>query len=227
MNNNTPVARPAARPSARPGAAPAARKVQVTPVSPSTEHLGKLCSICGTGILQSDTIAVCPVCSLPYHHDCWKEIGGCGTYGCSAAPVATIKEAVAEDVFTPGWTAEKKCPECGSSILANALVCKVCRSVFPTERPMTKSEWQNRVYNEKEIERIKISVIAQFIFSTIGCMFMIMLPVNLLTHFTDSGLFVVRRLPPTLKVLFYAALIISLVWTVLAISFMGYSVVTK
>jgi len=92
---------------------------------------------------------------------------------------------------------------------------------------MTKPEWQNRVYNEKEIERIKVSVIAQFIFSTIGCLFIIMLPVNLITHFTDSGVFIVRRLPPTLKVLFYAALIISLVWTVLAVLFLGYSVVTK
>jgi len=54
-----------------------------------------------------------------------------------------------------------------------------------------------------------------------------MLPVNLITHFTDSGVFIVRRLPPTLKVLFYAALIISLVWTVLAVLFLGYSVVTK
>ena len=60
---------------------------------------------------------------------------------------------------------------------------------------------------------------------SVACLFM--LPVNLITHFTDSGVFIVRRLPPTLKVLFYAALIISLVWTVLAVLFLGYSVVTK
>lgn len=203
------------------------KRVQVSPVSPSAEHIGKICSTCGTGIMQSDTIVVCPGCSLPYHHDCWQEIGGCGTYGCAAAPVTVAKEAVPEDIFTPGWTAEKKCPECGSSIIANALVCKVCKATFPTERPMTKVEWQDRIYDEKELGRIKTAVIAQFVFSTIGCLVFIMLPLNLIAAFTDSWSFRAKRLPPSLKVLFYAAMAISVLWAAIAVIFILYSMVFK
>ncbi len=216
---------PASRAGSPRKAPPKNTRVQVSPVSPSDEHLGKLCSTCGAAILSSDTIAICPVCSQPYHYDCWKEIGGCGTYGCTAAPVATIKEAVEEDVFTPGWTAEKKCPECGSSIIANALVCKVCRASFPTERPMTREEWQDREYDEKDMHKVKTTVITQFILSTLGCLFFIMLPINLIAFFTDSWNFRVKRLPPTLKVLFYASLAISGLWTAIAAVFLLYSMV--
>jgi len=202
-------------------------RVQVNPVSASGEHIGKLCSICGTGILQSDTIVACPVCSQPYHHDCWKEIGGCGTYGCTAAPAVTIKETVQEDIFTPGWTAEKTCPECASKIIANALVCKVCRASFPTERPMTKTEWKDREYDGKDLNRMKIIVVAQFVLSALGCIFVIMLPLNLVALFTDSWFFRVKRLPPVLKALFYAALSISILWTLIATSFVLYSTVFK
>lgn len=221
MNTISPASR-----ARTPGKSPPKNaRVQVTPVAPAEEHLGKLCSTCGTAILSSDTIVVCPVCSQPYHHDCWKEIGGCGTYGCTAAPVATMKEDVPEDVFTPGWTAEKKCPECGSSIIANALVCKVCRASFPTERPMTKEEWRDREYDEKELNKIKTNVIIQFILSTLGCLFFIMLPVNALAAFTDSWIFRVKRLPPTLKVLFYASFAISALWSAIAAVFLLYSMV--
>lgn len=216
---------PASRPRTPGKLQPRSVKVQVTPVLPGNENLGKLCSTCGTAILSSDIIVICPVCSQPYHHDCWKEIGGCGTYGCTAAPVATLKEDVPQDVFTPGWTAEKKCPECGSSIIASALVCKVCHASFPTERPMTKAEWRDREYDEKELNKIKTSVIIQFILSTLGCLFIIMLPINAIAAFSDTWFFRVKRLPPTLKVLFYASFAISGLWTAIAAVLLLYSMV--
>lgn len=208
---------------------PAAKgsRIKVIPTSPSNEQLGKVCSVCGTGILQSDTIVACPVCSIPYHHDCWKEIGGCGTYGCSAAPVAPTKEVVAEDIFTPGWTAEKKCPECGSAIIANALICKVCKASFPTERPMTKMEWQDREYDNKDLNKMRTIVITQFVLSTLGCLVFVSLPLNLVAAFTDGWLFRVKRLPTTLKVLFYAALVISIFWAVIAAILILYSTAVK
>lgn len=203
--------------------APKRKQVVVNPVTPSAEQVGKTCSICGTGILQSDTVVACPVCSLPYHHDCWKEIRGCGTYGCSAAPIATMKEATPEDIFSPGWTAEKKCPECGSNIIANALVCKVCKANFPVSRPMTKAEWKDREYDGKELERVKYVVVIQFLFSAIGCLVIFMLPINILTAFTDNWTFRAKRLPPVLKVLFYASFAISIIWATIAVLFILYS----
>src|SRR5262249_44266427 len=46
------------------------------------------CSICYTVIKESEAHTACPDCQTDYHSTCWKEIGGCGTYGCKKAAVA-------------------------------------------------------------------------------------------------------------------------------------------
>lgn len=212
----------------RPGETPGSpAPVRVTPEPAREEQIGKTCSSCGTGISQGELVVTCPLCSLPYHHECWKEIGGCGTYGCRAAPAVTKSEPVVEDAFTPGWTAEKKCPACQSSILANALICKYCKATFPTERPMTADEWKNREYDGNDLLRARNLVIAQFIVSALGCLFFLSLPVNLLAMFTENWLFAVKRLPPSLRILFYAGLGVSGLWTVLALVFILYSMVFR
>ncbi|HEY9069465.1 MAG TPA: RING finger protein, partial [Candidatus Ozemobacteraceae bacterium] len=197
---------------------------RVTPEPARDEQIGKTCSTCGTGISRGELVVTCPLCSLPYHHDCWKEIGGCGTYGCKAAPAVTKTEPVAEDTFTPGWTAEKKCPACQSSILANAVICKYCKAVFPTERPMTAAEWATREYDGTDLVRMRNLVIAQFVASALGCLFIFSLPANLIAMFTESWLFDVKRLPPPLRILFYAGVGVSALWGALALFFGIYSV---
>ncbi len=171
-------------------------------------------------------IVTCPLCSLPYHHECWKEIGGCGTYGCKAAPSVSKTESVPDDTFTPGWVAEKKCPVCNSSIIATALICKVCRTNFPTERPMTKAEWESREYDGDDLLKIRTRVIGQFALSALGCLFFFSLPANLCAMYTDSWFFTLKRLPPPLKILFYAGLGVSLLWAVLAVFFAAYSMIS-
>ena len=216
------------QPAGRPApAAAGSPSVRVIPEPAKPDQVGKTCSTCGTGISQGDMVATCPLCSMPYHHDCWKEIGGCGTYGCKAAPAFTKSEPVVEDAFTPGWTAEKKCPSCSSTILANALICKNCKATFPTERPMTRAEWENREYDGKDLDRVRNQVILQFIMSALGCLFFLTLPANLIACFTDGWAFAVRRLPPTLRILFYAGLGVSGIWTSIAILFGLYSMVFR
>ena len=48
---------------------------------------GKTCPICQAAINLGEDIHNCQYCKLPFHQVCWDENGGCGSYGCAAAPV--------------------------------------------------------------------------------------------------------------------------------------------
>src|ERR1043165_1214625 len=50
----------------------------------SSEVIVKRCSICNTQITDLDLFFTCTICDSPYHEICWKEMGGCATYGCKA-----------------------------------------------------------------------------------------------------------------------------------------------
>src|SRR3954471_2321268 len=51
-----------------------------------------VCPICQTGIEQGGACITCPGCAQIHHQECWAEIGGCGTYGCSNAPAIDKSE---------------------------------------------------------------------------------------------------------------------------------------
>ncbi|MBF0543108.1 MAG: hypothetical protein HQM08_01680 [Candidatus Riflebacteria bacterium] len=190
----------------------------------TSENAGKICAICSSNICQGEAIVTCPTCKLPYHCDCWKEIGGCGTYGCTSAPEVPKTDTAPVDAFQPGWTSEKSCPACGKKILANALLCKWCKASFPHEKPMTKQEYLNREYDNEEFAKIRNIVIGNFIFSAVGCFFPISLTVNLLHWKLSEGfLFHYKRLTPTLRFIFHSSLAVSLLWTVLFTVFYFFS----
>lgn len=44
---------------------------------------GLRCGICQCMLDEEFDTMFCPVCSLPYHTDCWQENRGCGAYGCT------------------------------------------------------------------------------------------------------------------------------------------------
>lgn len=189
----------------------------VTPFEATENEIGKICSICGSGILNGESIVICPECKLPYHYDCWNEMGGCGSYGCAAAPDIKKADYAPSDTYVAGWTSEKKCPECGSMILSDALICRVCKSEFPTEKPMTREEWQNRIYDGKELDIVKIKVIIQAILSLFGIFTLFLFPINMFTLFSDSWIFKMKRLPKELKILQYASTCISGFWLIILI----------
>ncbi|MBF0409984.1 MAG: hypothetical protein HQM10_21755 [Candidatus Riflebacteria bacterium] len=191
------------------------------PLPADSASAGKICSICSSGICQGETIVFCRDCKLPYHNDCWKEIGGCGTYGCLSAPAVQKTETAPADIYQPGWTTEKTCPACQKKILSNALICKWCKATFPHEKPMTFQEYCDREYIDEESLKIRNFVIGNFIFSTMGCFFPFSIAINLFHLFYPEGfLFRYKRLPPTLKVIFHAGLGVSIVWGILAILFL-------
>ena len=43
-----------------------------------------ICPYCQSAILLQQDPFLCPICKTPHHRECWRENGGCTTYGCTA-----------------------------------------------------------------------------------------------------------------------------------------------
>lgn len=197
-------------------------KYVVQPINNPEDYIGRTCSICGRGIITGEPIAVCPCCSLPYHFECWEYNGGCGNYGCQAAPEVE-KVDITPVANANNWVTEKRCPQCGTNLPANALNCKVCRAVFPTEEPMTREQWLSREYTEAELPRIRMAIIMQFLASAVAFLFIVTLPFNLYTLTGEYEKYEFRRLTPELKLLVYLSTAASCIWLVLVVIFILFS----
>lgn len=72
------------------------------------ELAGKTCPFCKAPFLEGEAVVFCSHCEMPHHLECWKENGGCTTFGCTgnigkiigaeqrnaqSAPVATRRPA--------------------------------------------------------------------------------------------------------------------------------------
>jgi hypothetical protein len=123
------------------------------------------CSICHTRIEQSDEVTQCDLCTQGYHATCWTELGGCGTYGCARAAVAS--KAPPPTVVGAGWGDTKQCPECDESIASSLLVCR-CRARFPWADAMTRGEYREWKAEQDEISTSKKLLVGLFIGSLIG-----------------------------------------------------------
>jgi hypothetical protein len=123
------------------------------------------CSICYTVMTPGEPITACPECRQDYHTSCWKEIGGCGSYGCKQAAVA--QKPPLPVLVGAGWGDTKTCPNCGLDISASLLVCS-CRALFPWADPMTREEYAAWVEQQSAIARSRKLLITLFIFSLIG-----------------------------------------------------------
>ena len=124
----------------------------------------KRCSICNTQISDFDLFFTCTECDSPYHEICWKEMGGCATYGCKAAAVADKPPPPPSSAR--GWGDEKTCPDCSSTIPSSVLGC-ACGARFPWADPMTKDEYkewvtEDQLRNQRRMELIILFVITLF-----------------------------------------------------------------
>jgi len=123
------------------------------------------CAICYTVIGQSEAAQQCPECKTDYHHSCWTEIGGCGTYGCKQAAVAQ-KPPPAVTVGQ-GWGDTKPCPACNAQINSSLLICG-CGAKFPWADPMTSAEFRAWEEKQRSIKSARTALIWMFILSLIG-----------------------------------------------------------
>ena len=77
---------------------------------------------------------------------------------------------------------------------------------------MTREQWQNRIYDGKDLNIVRIQVTIQFLLSLLGLLTVFMFPINLFTVLTNAWIFKIKRLPPDLKILTYSGTIISGIW---------------
>lgn len=50
-----------------------------------SEQTGKICPYCQSKILPGQPVEACNSCNIPHHADCWRDNGGCTTFGCAAS----------------------------------------------------------------------------------------------------------------------------------------------
>ena len=44
-------------------------------------YIGKTCPYCQFPLKQDSEVVVCAECRIPHHRECWRENGGCTTFG--------------------------------------------------------------------------------------------------------------------------------------------------
>jgi Prokaryotic RING finger family 1 len=129
------------------------------------EKLMARCSICYTLMTQGDPTADCPDCLQHYHRGCWKEIGGCATYGCARAAVA--QKPPPPVLVGAGWGDTKACPACHRQISSSLLVCG-CSARFPWADPMSRADYDAWCAEEAGRATARKVLIAGFLLSLAG-----------------------------------------------------------
>jgi RING finger family protein len=125
----------------------------------------KRCSICNTQISDFDLFFTCTECDSPYHEICWKEMGGCATYGCKAAAVAEKPPLPAS--VSRGWGDEKICPACSNRIPSSGLGC-ACGARFPWSDPMTKEDYESWLREDRQQKSRRTQLVVLFIVTILG-----------------------------------------------------------
>jgi len=124
------------------------------------------CAICLSPVGLGEEQAVCPECQAVYHGECWKENGGCAVYGCSQVPAVEIRQAI--EIPVSYWGQEnKKCPSCGKEILAAAVRCRHCGTVFESARPQETAEFQHRTALTQRLPVVRRTILWLFILSVV------------------------------------------------------------
>jgi hypothetical protein len=130
--------------------------------------IGKTCPICRSAIEREQLVHRCPECDIIHHEECWREVGGCGTFGCKQAPSIDKSEQSVQAPLT-AWGDTKDCPICGEKIKSIALRCRYCGAQFDSVDPLSAADLRNQHASRQQTNQLKTIIVATFITSLLGC----------------------------------------------------------
>jgi hypothetical protein len=126
----------------------------------------KLCSICQSPLSPEEEKVACPDCQAEYHADCWNENKGCAVYGCAQVPATEGRSAI--EVPVAYWGQEHKaCPACQKEILAAAVRCRHCGTIFQSARPVETNEFSRTVALQAQSPLLRRNIVWIFVLCVI------------------------------------------------------------